>query len=394
MSRRHVLFLCSEYPPSPGGGIGTFYQTLARALANCGWQVSVGGIFGDVRTLDVSVDNGVTVWRIPPSRNTRGRYRINMFLDRWRLGRWVRQMVRQHNACLVDAADYQGWMWGVTEPIPRVTRLHGADIMFQPLMGRKPERVKAYLERSSLQHSTGIISSSHFMSMTVQPHLRKNQRVDATIYNMVDVQRFAPSLAIRRNPLLVASVATLTPKKGVYQLLNAWEAVHKHEPHARLRFYGRDTPDGDHSTAEVLRRRCNELNIADSVEIVGPVPYHLVCRVFQESGILVFPSYVEAHPRAWLEGMATGAPVIGSNRGPGPEVIEHGRTGLIVDPDDTEELSNAILDLLRAPDKATQLGVAARSSMIARYSIDAILQQNVDFYIDHILAARVSKRYS
>src|SRR5687768_16700505 len=109
----HILFICNEYPPSSGGGIGTFYKTLGRTLVRKGWRVTVGGIYRDVRITTITDDENVQVWRLPASPDSRGRYRLNMLLDRWRLGRWAKEMIQSENVALIESADYQGWQWGI-----------------------------------------------------------------------------------------------------------------------------------------------------------------------------------------------------------------------------------------------------------------------------------------
>jgi hypothetical protein len=59
----HLAFLCSEYPPSRGGGIGTFTQALGRALARAGHRVDVVGLY-DVDEDLCEEDQGVRVWRL------------------------------------------------------------------------------------------------------------------------------------------------------------------------------------------------------------------------------------------------------------------------------------------------------------------------------------------
>lgn len=384
----HILYLCSEYPPSPGGGIGTMYQTTAKALTRSGWRVTVGGIYNNVDRSTYSDDEGVSVCRLPASKRTRGRYYLNMFLDRIRLGRWADQQVRCEGVSIIEAADYMGWMYGVTAPVPRITRLHGADILFQPLLGHSLNRVKAHIETTSLRRSTRIVASSDYMAKLVQPWLQPGRQVDTAIYNMVDVDTFHPEPSVVRDPYLVASVATITPKKGVFQLLDAWRIVHKQVPDARLVFYGRDMPDSKGSVIERLQQKIHTYGLNRCVSFGGVIPYNKLRSVFLETGIIVFPSYIEAHPRAWLEAMATGVPVIGSIRGPGPEVIDNERTGLLVDPDDVPQIANAILDLLNNPAKAAALGQAARQSMVERLSFDVILKKNIDFYLQCISEMR------
>jgi L-malate glycosyltransferase len=375
----HILFICNEYPPSPGGGIGTFYKTLAHSLVDLGWRVTVGGIYADVRAVTVDIDADVKVWRLPASPNSRGRYRLNMPLDRWRLGRWAKNQIRKENIMLVDGADYQGWMWGIPNIVPRIIRIHGADILFFPLLGQKPNPLKAYFERSSLRRANHIISSSQFMTLQVTPWLRRGQQVDATIYNMVDIANFAPSQTIK-NPMTVASVAAITRKKGVFQLLEAWRKVYSMEPNARLIYYGRDMPEAGKGTIEQLKELAQHYHIDQSITFAGQVPYHELVHIFRREGIIVYPSYIEAHPRAWLEAMAAGSPVIGSSRGPGPEVIRDGETGFLVDPDDTDQLADRVLTLLRNPQLAEEMGRNAREDVVMRFSVKSIMSQNINFY--------------
>src|SRR5262249_33464758 len=154
-------------------------------------------------------------------------------------------------------------------------------------------------------------------------------QIETTIYNMIDVNAFSPSETVRRDPLSVASVATLTRRKGVYQLLEAWRIANAAIPEARLTFYGRDTNVAGASVLAELQSLTAEYDLTQSVAFAGAVPVGEVVHVLQREGIIVYPSYIEAGPLAWLEAMATASPVIASSRGPGPEIIEEGYTGLL-----------------------------------------------------------------
>lgn len=377
----NFIIICNEYPPSPGGGIGTFYHLLARKLVGQGHNVTVGGIYPSFQETSVIIEDGVTIHRLPASKVRKGTYYFNMFFDRLRIGRWVKRQLKEPEATIIDTADYQGWLWGVPAIAPRVLRVHGADTLFFPLLGMKPNRIKKYLEVASIRKADYIISSSNFMTEQILPWVRKPNGVDRTIYNMVDTQAFYPNPALKRNVLTVASVASLSIKKGVFQLLEAWRTVHQKFPKAKLLFYGRDLPHTDGgSTLNHMRAKAEEYSLLDSVEFLGSVPYSNLLQVLQREGFFVFPTYMEAHPRVWLEAMSTAAPIIGSSRGPGPEVIETWKNGVLIDPDNIEELSLAILHLLRDPELAHNLGQAARVSMEKRFSIEVILKQNLDFY--------------
>jgi len=78
--------------------------------------------------------------------------------------------------------------------------------------------------------------------------------------------------------------------------------------------------------------------------------------------------------------MAEGCPVIYANRSSGPELIQDGVNGLLVDPDDEAQIAQSILRLLDDRNFAYQLGVAGRRAIEEHFSVDHIVRQFVDFY--------------
>ena len=81
-----------------------------------------------------------------------------------------------------------------------------------------------------------------------------------------------------------------------------------------------------------------------------------------------------------LHAMAAGCPTIYTSRGSGPELIEHGRTGLLIDPDRPESIAGAIVTLLRDASLARRLGAEGRSHVERNFSRNVILAQNEAFY--------------
>jgi glycosyltransferase involved in cell wall biosynthesis len=275
-------------------------------------------------------------------------------------------------------------MWGIPVSCkPRVIRTHGPDIVFLPLIGIKPGRLKAHFERVSLRKAEAIVSITRYMSeqiAAVQQNKQSAGQIETIIYNMVDVQAYSPSDDVRRDPLSVASVATLTRRKGVYQLLEAWRIVKAAVPKARLTFYGRDTNVAGASVLAELQALTAEYNLTQSVTFAGAVPVKEVVNVLHREGIIVYPSYIEAGPLAWLEAMATASPVIASTRGPGPEIIEEGVTGLLIDPDNVSQLADRIIALLKNPAQGEKLGRTARHEVVRRFSFETIIPQNIEFF--------------
>jgi glycosyltransferase involved in cell wall biosynthesis len=133
-------------------------------------------------------------------------------------------------------------------------------------------------------------------------------------------------------------------------------------------------------------RRGWELHIVTSVsqgEVQGDVPGVIFHRAENNSRALVdlahrchiavLPTRADCFSLALLEGMATGLPAIATRVGGVAEVVADGETGLLVEPDDDDALAHAIDTLLDAPELRARMGAAARTRVVAQFSLRDIV---------------------
>jgi glycosyltransferase involved in cell wall biosynthesis len=80
------------------------------------------------------------------------------------------------------------------------------------------------------------------------------------------------------------------------------------------------------------------------------------------------------------EAMAMEKAVVFTNKGPGPEVIKDKETGLLCNPHHPEDIAEKIIEMLQNPEKAWDMGKAARKDVLERFDLSAILKQNEVFY--------------
>jgi glycosyltransferase involved in cell wall biosynthesis len=170
-----------------------------------------------------------------------------------------------------------------------------------------------------------------------------------------------PVVSPPREPRVIF-VGSLEPTKGVDVLLAAWAIVAARLPDARLVLVG------DGSARESLRRSARHL--ADFVTFTGPVPRSDLPNLYDHSSCLVLPSRSEGLARVLIEAMARARPVVGSTVGGIPEVVEHGRTGMLVAPEDPSALAEAILSVLVDRPSAERMGAEGRRRMLARKPIE------------------------
>jgi glycosyltransferase involved in cell wall biosynthesis len=192
------------------------------------------------------------------------------------------------------------------------------------------------------------------------------------IYQGTDIQRFrsseqAHAEAFRRYPVpwnaapILGCVGSFEPRKGQTVLLEAVSRlVAGPLPHLHLLLVG-DGPDED-----MLKARVKELGLEKRVHFfpfTGQPEY-----VFERIDITVLPSlYKEGLPNVLLESMAMKVPVVASNLGGVPEAILEGETGYLVEPGDSEQLSQAIHRLWSDPTAYRRMSEGARRLVEERF---------------------------
>lgn len=372
-----ICFICSEYP-HPGtsnGGIGTFTQTFARALVSRGHEVRVVGIYPlKCSAPAYEADQGVHVWRI--SEPTQ---RFGWIAARIRLFRKVSDWAKKGEIEIVEGPDYGGSFAGWPPlPVPVIVRAHGSAASNAYQLKRPLKRIIWRLEKWTYLRADSWISSSKYAAEIVSKALRLSKQPGAIIYNFVDVPETFPLFSERSNYLVVFA-GTLAVHKGVIQLLRAWEGVVASFPSAQLHLYGRDTVLSDGTSMQKTLENMLPIQIRETVHFHGFIDRAILRKVFSLARLSVFPSIAEGFALAPLESLMAGCPTIYTCLASGPELIADGVNGLLVNPNDTDSISQAILKILRDNQLAEELGKAGYKRA-CEFSLERIVPQNEDFY--------------
>ncbi len=221
-------------------------------------------------------------------------------------------------------------------------------------------------------------SVSRYTAEKTQQLFRLKARPIAILYNPID--RIAGSFPTARSTKTVVFSGRLQALKGVVSLIKAWPRVLKNSKDAELHVFGRDCPAADGSSMQSFLLSCLDHQSEASVQFHGHVPRARLYQALEEARLAVFPSFAEGFAIAPLEAMACGCPTIYTRRGSGPELIEPGRDGLLIDPDQPDEISDAILRLLTDDELAAQLGQAGQRRVQESFSLPSLLAENEQFY--------------
>jgi L-malate glycosyltransferase len=189
-----------------------------------------------------------------------------------------------------------------------------------------------------------------------------------TIFNGVDTRRFLP----RPRPggtVELITIANLVKTKGTHHLLGALGRLRS--PRVRLRVVG-DGPE-----LPSLRALAVELGIQHQTEFLGL--RNDVHELLGSSDICFQPALLEAFGLTIAEAMACGCAVVASRVGGIPELIQHGRTGLLVEPGDEAGFAAALDRLLRDPVLRHQLGGWARQHAREHFELSRNVRQHLDW---------------
>jgi glycosyltransferase involved in cell wall biosynthesis len=246
--------------------------------------------------------------------------------------------------------------------------------------------------RSLTQRMDHLVAVSRAIVHKIADERPSNVPV-SLVHNGVDLQRYdhqeacctlREEYAMTPGAQIVGVVARLEPEKGHPTLIDAWPLVLRVVPDAYLLVVG------EGSRREALEAQAAERGVADRVIFTGrrdDVP-----ALTAALDVAVLPSYREAQGLTILEAMALSRPVVASSVGGIPEMVEDGRTGLLVPPHDPEALAAAIVRLLTDHAYADLLAKGGHDLVHERFCVELMVSAIEDLYDAGVAAVRLPVR--
>jgi glycosyltransferase involved in cell wall biosynthesis len=183
----------------------------------------------------------------------------------------------------------------------------------------------------------------------------------AVIENGIDEAYFDTSDPVQRDPATALFIGRLEERKGVFQLVDAFEQVHRHIPSAKLRLIGRNLVGN--RLKDVIRVK----GLTEFVDILGFIEEPMRIREMRQATIVVVPSVLEGFGLVAAEAMALGCPVIVTDCPGLRSLVRDGHTGLVVPSEDPAALADAIAKLLQDKALAERLGHEAKTEAAVRF---------------------------
>lgn len=239
-------------------------------------------------------------------------------------------------------------------------------------------REGAALGRYLSSHASMVVANSRFTGACLAELVPPDRL--AVVPNGLELSRFRPrGPEARPGPTVVAMVASLSARWKKHALF--LDMAERLPADVELRIYG-DVPEGDAHAAALVARAGTRVRLMGRVD--DPA------QIMDEIDVLVQPTDGESFGRVVVEAMAAALPVVAVRGGGALEIVDDGRTGVLVPVDDAAALAAAVARLVADPTWARALGQAGRERARARFSVEACVAALLDVY-DRSMARPLSR---
>ncbi len=236
-----------------------------------------------------------------------------------------------------------------------------------------------YLESRKLHRLKLLVANSQYTANTIIKTYPKTAPKVRLCYKSVDIERYHEIDNRRKvsppdldHPIILF-VGSNMYRKGVPDLIKAAPGVIKQHPQARFIIIGED------KSADRLKRLCYDLNVDRNFEFAGWQSQESLLSYYQRASVFVMPSLTEAFGVTFLEAMAAGVPVIGTNVGGIPEIIHDGTNGLLVPVESPSSITDAINQLL-SDAQLRERFIQSAFSTLNNFSVDKMMECTRSLY--------------
>jgi glycogen synthase len=390
----NILYICDEYPPGKTGGIGTMTQVLARELVRQNHSVYVIGLYSyRYGEKDYENDKGVEVYRLRYGLNLSviGKNRIYNLYEkmpsfiRKRLNgekayytflNFVRDFIKNNKIDIIEVPDFSTYSKyiGVMEnwpelSIPLIVRLHGSASYTNSELGVYTTKKAFDSDKLLYKRADAISAVSNHVAHKIKNIFQLEEK-PTVIYNSINVPEIIKPKEKKLKNVVFAG--TLIAQKGIVSLMKAWNLVVEKHPDAELIVYGRGKTK---PLEEILSPKSKK-----TILFKGFAPKEKIIESLSSSILGVFPSYTETFGLTVIEAMSVETPVIYTKRSCGPEIIEHGVNGILVSPDNIEEIADAIITMFENPELRNKMGKNGYETVRKKFNIEDSVHQHIEFY--------------
>lgn len=366
-------------------GVGLHANNLTNALLNAGHSI----------TLLLPEDQAQQLSSPQPTIVTVKNPKFNQSQARWlslsfSFNAALRKLEKQHQFDLIHFTDARESFFCS----PRAPMIGHVNDTYSAELRTLPEYKKHYpdwltrwlyysavhfLESRKLQRLELIVANSQFTAEIISKTYRKTASKVRHCYKSVDVERYQQIRESREvtppdpDKPVILFVGSNMYRKGVPDLIKAAPGVLKEHPQVKFIIVGND------KSIDRLKALCSSLKVDNNFEFAGWKSQADLLGNYQQATIFAMPSLTEALGVTFLEAMAAGVPVIGTDVGGIPEIIKHDFNGLLVPVESPLSITEVINQLLADEPLRKRLAENARATL-SKFDVTSMMECTFRLY--------------
>lgn len=396
----NILFSCDEYPPARTGGIGSATKTVAENLARRGHNIYVVSGRLDRSLPEIAVINGVTVYRLYFMQKLSWLFSSNRLAVRmhdlalrfgWladyavreykRKQEFIEQIIQKKHIDVVELTDYTllSKYYASTKElpfekisVPTVARVHGSMSFLRYYRDGYVNPVMKANDKHFFESVDRILSVSKFAANFVNEQLGVVAKCDVIYNPLVNTfTNLSKDINVERENSIVF-LGKIIKTKGAFNLLAAFNSFSKTHPEYKLVMIG----GGDIKKGKSIVSG----HAKDKVCFTGYLKPMEIAKYLKSAAFCVIPTFFENFSVAALEVMGCENILIYSTTSSGPEVIEDGIDGFLVNPYDVTAIEEKMSYVTENLDLLSSFRDIAKKKVINTFSENVIVNQLESYY--------------
>jgi len=354
-----ILICANSYPPQVGG-LAAYSSQLALHLAELNFDITVLAPASPAHE-SFDIKRPYNILRYCSKLDLYRKYLIEIFST--------------DLVFIVQRGNYLTIAYHINKILhrPYVVALHGHEIQ-----SRKRNSIVKKLNHASAVIPVSTYTGDHFKELGVDPSLITviNNGTTQIIKNNIDV-RDKYKLEGKQ---VILTVARLIKHKGQDHLLKSLPKILEIIPNAHYLMVG-DGPDKEYLEDLAFHK----LNLRESVTFAGAISDENVAACYHECDIFAmisrqYGNSVEGFGIAFLEAGYAGKAVVAGDSGGIPDAVEHNKTGVLVNPNDLEEIAAAIIGLLQNKSKRTEYGENGKNRVLEKFTWEKVAKTYANMF--------------
>jgi len=369
------LLVIAPYFYPKVGGLENYAWHICRGLKESyGWDIVAIASNHEKNVFKVEVIEGIKIYRLPTwFKLSNTPINLGWFIDIWKIIQKEKPNVVNGHTPVPFIADVGAIVSSILK-IPFYLTYHN-DLVKNNVLDILFSIYYSTFGNLSFIFSKRIIVTSHFYANNSK-YLKKFKSKFSIIPPGVDLKKYKKTLNTLDNKIIlfVGQLDKTHTHKGLSFLIKAMEKIVKRMPSTQLHVIGKG------NNIDQYKNEANTLNVSKHIKFIGYVNDDNLIKRYQSCTVVVLPSTTdsEGFGMTLIEAGACGKPVVGTKVGGIPFVIKHNKTGLLISPRNSEELSEAVIRILEDKNLSDRLGKNGYEYVTKNFSWDKQVKKSME----------------